>query len=144
MPSADPPVPGPIVECIPNVSEGRDGAVIARLADTLRAAAGVTLMNVHADLDHHRSVFSLLGAPDAVAAAALALAAAAIERIDMRHHRGIHPRVGAVDVVPFVPLRAVSMEDAVALARRLAGILYAMWRDGTDYRAPRPTTEVAA
>ncbi len=119
MPSADPPVPGPIVECIPNVSEGRDGAVIARLADTLRAAAGVTLMNVHADLDHHRSVFSLLGAPDAVAAAALALAAAAIERIDMRHHRGIHPRVGAVDVVPFVPLRAVSMEDAVALARRV-------------------------
>ncbi len=115
----DPPAPGPIVECVPNVSEGRDGAVIRRLTDTLRAAPGATLMNVHADPDHHRSVFSFLGAPDPVAAAALALAAAAIERIDMRRHHGIHPRGGAVDVVPFVPLRAVSMEDAVALARRV-------------------------
>lgn len=119
MPGTDPSAPGPIVECVPNVSEGRDGAVIERLADTLGSAPGISLMNVHVDPDHHRSVFSFLGAPGGVAAAALALAAAAVERIDMRRHHGIHPRVGALDVLPFVPLRAVSMEDAVALARRV-------------------------
>jgi glutamate formiminotransferase len=104
------------VECVPNVSEGRDPARLARLADSVRAVAGVRLADVHADADHHRSVFTFLGAPAAVAAGALALADAAVREVDMREHRGIHPRVGALDVVPFVPLRGMTMAQAVRLA----------------------------
>jgi glutamate formiminotransferase len=104
------------VECVPNVSEGRDPARLARFAAAVRAVAGVTLADVHADPDHHRSVFTLLGPPAAVAAAALALADAVVATLDMREHRGIHPRLGALDVLPFVPLRGVTMAEAVALA----------------------------
>jgi glutamate formiminotransferase len=104
---------------VPNVSEGRDPDRLARFSAAIRATAGVTLMNVHADPDHHRSVYSFLGAPEAVAAAALALAEAAVEAIDLRGHRGEHPRLGALDVVPFVPLVDITMDEAVALARRV-------------------------
>lgn len=114
---------GGLVECVPNVSEGRDRAAVEALAAAIRSAPGVTLMNVHTDPDHHRSVFSFLGPPDAVEAAALALTARVLELIDMRLHRGIHPRVGALDVLPFVPLRECSMDDAVALARRVGRTL---------------------
>lgn len=119
MPRSIPDVREPLVECIPNVSEGRDRALIDRMAAAVSAASGVTLMNVHADPDHHRSVFSFLGAPAAVEAAALALAETALAAVDLRRHRGTHPRVGALDVVPFVPLAAVAMSDVVALARRV-------------------------
>jgi len=108
-----------VVECVPNVSEGRDPAVLERLAATIRAAAGVRLANVHADPDHHRSVFTFLGVPAAVEAAALALAAEVVATIDMQQHHGLHPRIGALDVLPFVPLREVSMEETIALARRV-------------------------
>jgi glutamate formiminotransferase len=111
--------PTRLVECVPNVSEGRDRAVVERLAAAVRSVAGVRLMNVHMDPDHHRSVLSFLGPPAAVEAAALALAAAVVDAIDMRGHRGAHPRIGALDVVPFVPLVDVSMEETVALARRV-------------------------
>ncbi|HXH82399.1 MAG TPA: glutamate formiminotransferase, partial [Candidatus Tectomicrobia bacterium] len=111
--------PGPIVECVPNVSEGRDPARLAAFADAIRAVPGATLADVHADPDHHRSVYTILGVPDAVAAAALALADVVLATVDMREHRGIHPRLGALDVVPFVPLAGVAMADAVALARRV-------------------------
>jgi glutamate formiminotransferase len=106
----------PIVECVPNVSEGRDRARLARFAAAITATARVTLADVHADPDHHRSVFTFLGPPAAVAQAALALAEAVLAEIDMREHHGIHPRVGALDVVPFVPLVAMTMAEAVALA----------------------------
>lgn len=109
----------PIVECVPNVSEGRDAARLRRLRAVLTAAPGVEVANVHADPDHHRSVFTFLGAPDAVAAAAVALADAVVAEVDMRGHHGIHPRVGALDVLPFVPLAGVTMADAVALAHRV-------------------------
>ena len=79
----------PVVECVPNVSEGRDRALIETLAAAIRAVPGVTLANVHADPDHHRSVVSFLGGPEAVEAAALALAARVVALLDMRHHRGI-------------------------------------------------------
>jgi glutamate formiminotransferase len=105
-----------IVECVPNVSEGRDAARVARFAAAVAAIPGVTLAGVHADPDHHRSVFTFLGSPDAVSAAALALAAAVTSEVDMRAHRGIHPRVGALDVLPFVPLADTTMAEAVALA----------------------------
>jgi glutamate formiminotransferase len=111
-----------LLECVPNVSEGRDSALIRRLADAVEAA-GARVLDVHADADHHRSVFTYLGAPDAVERATLALARLAVERIDMRRHSGVHPRVGAVDVVPFVPLRGLSMAEAVASARRVGHAL---------------------
>src|SRR5437667_11228177 len=109
----------PLVECVPNVSEGRDRARIESLEAAIRAVPGVTLAALHADPDHHRSVISFLGAPDAVEAAALALAARVVALLDMRHHRGIHPRVGALDVLPFVPLVGFTMDQTVALARRV-------------------------
>src|SRR5216117_286303 len=109
----------PVVECVPNVSEGRDRALIETLAAVIRAVPGVTLANVHADPDHHRSVITFLGTPDAVEGAALALAARVVTLVDMRHHRGIHPRVGALDVLPFVPLVGFTMDQTVALARRV-------------------------
>jgi glutamate formiminotransferase len=109
-----------IIECVANVSEGRDAHALAAVADAIRAVPDVHLADVHSDVDHHRSVFTFLGAPDVVEAAALALAAAALPRIDMREHHGLHPRLGALDVVPFVPLGATPMTVAVDVARRVA------------------------
>lgn len=107
----------PIVECVPNVSEGRDAARLARMVAAVHATPDVTLADVHADPDHHRAVFTFLGEPAAVGAAARALAGVVLAEIDMREHRGIHPRIGALDVLPFVPLVDVTMPEVVALAR---------------------------
>jgi glutamate formiminotransferase len=123
-----PDVPGALIECVPNVSEGRDRTVIARLADAVHAVAGVRLMDVHADPDHHRSVFSFLGRPPAVETAALALADRALAVIDLRGHQGQHPRIGALDVLPFVPLAGLGMADAVAVARRVGAAIAARHR----------------
>ena len=107
-----------LVECVPNVSEGRRGDVIDRLADTIRAVEGVRLLDRTSDVDHNRSVFTYAGEPLAVVRATHALVDVAYREIDMRTHKGEHPRLGAVDVVPFVPLAGVTMEECVALARR--------------------------
>ncbi len=112
-----------MVECVPNVSEGRDAARLARFAGAVRATPGVTLADVHADPDHHRSVFTFLGAPAAVAAGAVSLAGAVFAELDMREHHGIHPRIGALDVLPFVPLADTSLRDAVALAHTVGATL---------------------
>jgi glutamate formiminotransferase len=101
------------------VSEGRDLHAVEAIADAVRAIPGATLADIHADPDHNRSVFTFLGSPPAVEAAALALAAVVLARVDMREHHGIHPRIGALDVLPFVPLRDLTMDDAVAVARRV-------------------------
>jgi glutamate formiminotransferase len=114
---------GPVLECVPNVSEGRDRQVLARLAESIRGVAGVRLADVHADPDHHRSVFTFMGPPAAVESAALALADAVFASVDMRGHRGVHRRIGALDVVPFVPLRHASMADAVTSARAVGRAL---------------------
>jgi len=116
-------VPEPRFECVPNVSEGRDTAFVERCAATVRAVPAVALMNAHADPDHHRAVFSFLAGASAVEDAALGLAEAALAAIDMRRHHGIHPRVGALDVVPFVPFAPASMDEAVALARRVGSAI---------------------
>jgi glutamate formiminotransferase / 5-formyltetrahydrofolate cyclo-ligase len=113
----------PILECVPNVSEGRDRQVLERLADSIRRVSGVTLADIHADPDHHRSVFTVLGAPDDVERAALGLAEAVFAHVDMRRHHGVHPRIGALDVVPFVPLRGLDMDEAVARARAVGEAL---------------------
>src|SRR6266550_688912 len=105
-----------LVECVPNVSEGRRRDVIDRLARAIRDVPGVRLLDQTSDVDHNRSVFTFAGDADVVTAAAHALIAAAFGEIDMRSHKGEHPRLGAVDVVPFVPLAGVTMEECVAIA----------------------------
>jgi glutamate formiminotransferase len=105
---------GIVLECVVNVSEGQQEQVLAELA----TACGPALLDVHADPDHHRSVFTLAG-PE-VEGAALALAQVALDRIDIAAHRGVHPRMGAVDVVPFVALEAATPAAAVEAARRWA------------------------
>ncbi len=107
-----------LVECVPNVSEGRRGEVIDRLADAIRAVEGVRLLDRTSDVDHNRSVFTFAGPPEPVEAAAHALVDAAYRAIDMRTHTGEHPRIGAVDVVPFVPLAGTAMEECVEIAHR--------------------------
>jgi glutamate formiminotransferase/formiminotetrahydrofolate cyclodeaminase len=109
----------PLVECVPNFSEGRDSAVIEALRAALTSVAGVRLLDVQADRDHHRSVFTFAAPPEAALEAAFRAARVAAERIDLNLHRGEHPRMGATDVIPFVPLQDVTMEDCTALARRL-------------------------
>jgi glutamate formiminotransferase len=116
---ADPPPPPPaLLECVPNVSEGRDPGVIRALAEAIRAG-GADLLDVHRDDDHHRSVFTFLGPVEAIERAALGLGRAAVDLVDLRRHGGVHPRVGALDVMPFVPLRGSSMAHAVAAAHRV-------------------------
>jgi glutamate formiminotransferase len=111
-----------MLACVPNVSEGRDEPTIAALAASVKGA-GADLLDIHRDPDHHRSVFTFLGAPDVVERAAVDLARATVTRIDLRAHVGVHPRLGALDVVPFVPLAGVSMADAVAVAHRVGRTL---------------------
>lgn len=109
-----------IIECVPNVSEGRRADVIQALADAVRAVPGVRLLNRSSDVSHNRSVFTLAGPPEPLRAAVVALFARAVSSIDLRTHSGEHPRLGAVDVVPFVPIEDVTMNDCVALARETA------------------------
>jgi glutamate formiminotransferase len=109
----------PLIECIPNVSEGRRADVVDGIAERLRAVPGVSLLDYSSDPSHNRSVYTLVGAADAVEAAVLALFEQALTAIDLRGHKGEHPRLGAVDVVPFVPIEGVTMADCVALAKRV-------------------------
>ena len=110
------------LESVPNFSEGRDRATIDALAAALRSG-GARLLDVHADADHHRSVFTLVGSAAELVASLLAGIAVARERIDLRRHEGAHPRIGAADVVPLVPLapkdEARAREAALELARRV-------------------------
>jgi glutamate formiminotransferase len=113
------------LESVPNFSEGRDRATLDALASALSANA--RLLDVHADADHNRSVFTVVGGEDELVAALLAAIACARERIDLRQHEGAHPRVGAADVVPVVPIRPEDTERArlvaLALAERIGGEL---------------------
>ncbi len=113
-------MPTPLVECVPNFSEGRDRATIDALRAALTGVPGVKLLDVQADAAHNRSVYTFVAPPDAALEAALRAMRVATQRIDMTKHQGEHPRMGATDVVPFVPVRDVTMDDCVALARRLA------------------------
>jgi len=108
-----------LVECVPNFSEGRNPDTVRALVSAIRDVKGVFLLDEEMDQDHHRAVLTFVGAPEAVGEAAFQAAHAAAGLIDLRRHQGGHPRVGATDVVPFVPIRGVTMEDCVALARRV-------------------------
>lgn len=113
-----------ILECVANVSEGRDREVVQACAEAVEQA-GLPLLDLHVDRDHNRSVFTFAGLPDRVAAAAHALAATAVSRISLQAHVGVHPRIGAIDVIPFVPITGVTMDEAVAVARAFGAELSA-------------------
>jgi len=106
-----------LLECVPNISEGRDQSRIALIAEEVKKSKGVKLLDLSSDRDHNRSVFTFIGEPEAVKDSALALALKAVELIDMREHQGAHPRLGAVDVVPFIPIQGIEMEEAIRVSR---------------------------
>jgi glutamate formiminotransferase/formiminotetrahydrofolate cyclodeaminase len=108
-----------IVECVPNFSEGRDRALVEALVRAAADTPGVTLLDSEMDADHHRSVITFAGEPEACAEAAFRAIRLATERIDLNRHQGQHPRMGATDVVPFVPIEGVTLEECVRLARAL-------------------------
>ena len=110
----------PILECVPNFSEGRDMAVVKQITDRIEAVEGVKLLNVDPGRDTNRTVVTFVGPPDAVVEAAFQGAKAASELIDMRRHHGEHPRFGATDVLPLIPISGLTMTEAAALARGLA------------------------
>ncbi|HMJ86428.1 MAG TPA: glutamate formimidoyltransferase [Vicinamibacterales bacterium] len=108
-----------LIECVPNVSEGRRPDVIAAMVEALGRVAGVRLLDHSSDPSHNRSVFTLIGDSTGVEQAVLALFERATADIDLRTHTGEHPRLGAVDVVPFIPIEGATMADCVALAKRV-------------------------
>jgi glutamate formiminotransferase len=114
-----------IFEIVPNISEGRDATTVAACAAAIDEA-GARVVHHTSDAIHHRSVFTAIGSASQVVAASVALMRVAHERIDLRTHRGAHPRLGALDVLPFVPLRDATLDDAVTLAHRAAGRI---WRE---------------
>jgi glutamate formiminotransferase len=114
-----------VIECVPNVSDGRRPAIVADMAEAIRLTSGVHLLDYSLDASHNRSVFTFAGDEPGVERAVLALYERAVIDIDLRTHRGEHPRIGAVDVVPFVPIEGIAMEQCVVLARRVGAAIAA-------------------
>ena len=108
-----------IVECVPNFSEGRDRRIVDRIIDAILAVPGLCLMDMEMDADHNRSVVTFVGAKEKVGEGALRAIGKAAELIDLTRHQGSHPRIGATDVVPFIPVRNVTLEECVAISRQV-------------------------
>jgi len=117
-----------LIECVPNFSEGRDPAKVEALVGAMRAVEGVYVLDREMDADHNRSVITLVGEPEAVAEAALRGVGKALELIDLRRHTGAHPRVGSTDVLPFIPIEGATLEDCVALARKVGREIWERYR----------------
>src|SRR6202165_5494613 len=117
-----------LIECVPNFSEGRDAAKVDAIVAAMSSVPGVYVLDREMDADHNRSVVTLAGEPDAVAEAALLGTGKAMELIDLTKHKGAHPRVGATDVLPFIPIDGVTIEDCVALARRVGNEIWKRYR----------------
>ena len=115
---------GPIVECVPNFSEGRDAGRVEAIVAAMRVE-GVHLLDWSMDADHNRAVVTIAGDPTAVVEAAVRGAGKAVELIDLTRQQGVHPRIGAADVIPFVPISGIKLEQCVLLARQ-AGL--EIWR----------------
>ena len=109
-----------IIECIPNFSEGRNPEILEGLANVAKSIPGVTLLDYSGDESHNRSVYTLVGDVDGIKNAAVELAKYAAAKIDLTTHKGEHPRMGAVDVIPFVPIKNVTMEECVAISVEVA------------------------
>jgi glutamate formiminotransferase/formiminotetrahydrofolate cyclodeaminase len=117
-----------LIECVPNFSEGRDPAKVEAIIAAMSSVPDVYVLDREMDADHNRSVVTLAGEPDAVAEAALLGTGKALQLIDLTKHTGGHPRVGATDVVPFIPIDGVTIEDCVALARRVGNEIWKRYR----------------
>lgn len=112
-----------VIECVPNFSEGRDRAVMEAILEPFRTTPEVKLLDYSNDEDHNRMVVTLVGEPQAVKAAVIAAAKIAVAKIDLNKHEGQHPRMGAVDVIPFIPIRNVSLEEAVELSKEVGKVI---------------------
>lgn len=117
-----------LIECVPNFSEGRDAAKVDAIIQAMSGVPGVYVLDREMDADHNRCVVTLAGEPDAVAEAAMLGTGKALELIDLNQHTGAHPRVGATDVLPFIPIEGVTLEDCVALARRVGNEIWKRYR----------------
>jgi glutamate formiminotransferase / formiminotetrahydrofolate cyclodeaminase len=117
-----------LIECVPNFSEGRDASKVDAIVAAMREVSGVFLLDRESDADHNRSVITLAGEPEAVAEAALRGVGKAAELIDLTRHTGAHPRMGATDVVPFIPIEGVTIEDCVALSKKVGREIWERFR----------------
>src|ERR1700733_7734426 len=113
----EPPHNEPIIECVPNFSEGRDARKVKAIVAAMRGD-GVRLLDWSMDADHNRSVVTIAGGPSAIVEAAVRGAGKAVELIDLTRQEGVHPRIGAADVIPFVPVKGIKLEQCVLLARQ--------------------------
>ncbi len=109
-----------ILECVPNFSEGKDREIIERIVEPFRRVEGVKLLDYSADIDHNRLVVTVIGDPDGLKESLLDAMEVAVREIDMNSHRGEHPRMGAVDVVPFIPVKNVTIDEAIELSNQVA------------------------
>jgi glutamate formiminotransferase len=109
-----------IIECVPNFSEGRNSKNIEKIVAPFRGQKGVKLLDYQTDGDHNRMVVTVVGEPQALKTTVITAMGCAIEAIDMNSHQGQHPRMGAIDVVPIIPIRNISMQEAIALSREVA------------------------
>lgn len=117
----------PLLECIPNLSEGRDIAALDQLWESLGGVAGLHRLHRTSDPDHHRTVLTLAGSPEALREGVNRMFAWANQRIDLGSHLGVHPRIGALDVIPLVPLQDISLDEAVAFSHDLSAEIAARW-----------------
>ncbi len=114
----------PLVECVANFSEGRDLSIIDAISSAIAAVPGVSVLDQNADPDHHRSVITFAGRPEALGEAAVVAVGEAVARIDLTKHSGVHPRIGAADVVPFVPLRDITLVECAWLAHAVGAEIW--------------------
>ncbi|HWQ96699.1 MAG TPA: glutamate formimidoyltransferase [Clostridia bacterium] len=112
-----------IIECVPNISTA-DGDLVNQAAGVVRSTPGVTLLNTSSDESHNRTVITFVGDPAGVEEAAVQLAKFAARNIDLTKHKGEHPRMGAIDVIPFIPIREVSMDECIALSKKVASRIW--------------------
>src|SRR5271166_880066 len=117
-----------LIESVPNFSEGRDPSKVDAIVNAMSSVPGVYVLDREMDADHNRCVITLAGEPEAVGEAAILGTGKALELIDMNVHTGAHPRVGATDVIPFIPISGVTLEDCVALARRVGDEIWKRYR----------------
>ena len=111
------------VECVPNFSEGRDLKKVERIAGVFRAKENVKLLDYSSDKDHNRMVVTVIGEPEAIKNSLIEAVGVAVETIDLTKHEGQHPRIGAADVIPFIPLKGMTIDEADALAKEVGKIL---------------------
>jgi glutamate formiminotransferase / 5-formyltetrahydrofolate cyclo-ligase len=138
-----------VIECVPNISEGRDRERVREIADAVRAAPGVRLLDVSSDSSHNRSVLTFVGDAVGVRAGVSALFEAVVPRVDLTRHEGEHPRMGAVDVVPFIPIRGATVEECVGLSREVGaeiaarhGIPVYLYEDSATSETRRNLAEI--